>query len=160
MRGLVHIFLTVVVAITPALCCCQARLFSGHAVALSKSNDAAENTSQVPASCCHPEHTAKIEKHSSCCQENLTSTSDTKPVPLSTPGQCCCSMERIDTALPKAAPQLSPLEWTGELVPLALLGVVGISPEHLGLVGGLQPPERAGVDTRSAALFDRHVMRC
>jgi hypothetical protein len=69
-------------------------------------------------------------------------------------------MERVDATPPEGGALLAPLEWTGELVPLALLGIVDISPEHFGLLSGLLPPERAGVDTRSAALFERHVMRC
>jgi hypothetical protein len=69
-------------------------------------------------------------------------------------------MERVDSAPPTPASKLAPHEWTGELVTLALIGIVDISPEHRGLLGGLQPPERAGVDTRSAVLFERHVLRC
>jgi hypothetical protein len=69
-------------------------------------------------------------------------------------------MEPVLAIAPEKSPQVNPLTWTGELVPLALLGIVDFTPEHLGLVGGLEPPERAGVDARSSALFDRHVLRC
>jgi hypothetical protein len=69
-------------------------------------------------------------------------------------------MERIDSTLPQVSLRVAPLEWSGEVVSLAWFGIVNFSSEHLGLLGGLEPPERAGVDTRSAALFDRHVMRC
>jgi hypothetical protein len=55
---------------------------------------------------------------------------------------------------------IAPPEFTGELLPVAFLVSVAIPFEHLGLLGGLDPPERAGVDTRSEALFSRHVMRC
>ena len=67
---------------------------------------------------------------------------------------------KIEATPPEGTILPDPLEWTGELLPLALLGIVDITPEHLGLIGGLQPPERAGVDTRTAALFERHVLRC
>jgi hypothetical protein len=40
------------------------------------------------------------------------------------------------------------------------LGLTAIPPEHLGLIGGLDPSVRAGVDVRSDALFVRHVLRC
>ncbi len=35
-----------------------------------------------------------------------------------------------------------------------------VPPGHPGRFRGLNPPERAGVDARSAALFERHVMHC
>jgi hypothetical protein len=73
---------------------------------------------------------------------------------------CKCCGDRPDANLPEAAPAVPAPEPTGELVPLAVLGLAGIPPEHLGLIGGLDPPERAGVDTRSAVLLDRHVLRC
>jgi hypothetical protein len=47
-----------------------------------------------------------------------------------------------------------------EFLPVACLGRASLPVEHLGLLGGLDPPERAGVDTRYQALFVRHVLRC
>jgi hypothetical protein len=41
-----------------------------------------------------------------------------------------------------------------------VLAPAAVAPEHLGLLGGLDPPERAGVDARSEALLARHVLRC
>jgi len=69
-------------------------------------------------------------------------------------------MEHPYAIAPEISHQIASLEWSGELLSHTLVGIAGFSLEHLGLVGGLQPPERAGVDTRSASLFDRHVMRC
>jgi hypothetical protein len=124
-----------------------------------------KDTPLAPVSCCHHEReqAAKLEIHSNCCREKTSSTTNNAPtsIPQSTPpGQCCCSMERIDSALPSTTPKLAPHEWTGELVSLALLGIVDISLEHHGLLSELQALERAGVDTRSAVLFERHVLRC
>jgi hypothetical protein len=53
--------------------------------------------------------------------------------------------------------QLNPPDFTGELLPAFLAAVF---PVHPAFVVGLNPSERTGVDARSAALFDRHVMRC
>src|ERR1700721_2499736 len=129
MRNFVHIGLAVIVAITPVLCCCQTRFISGPIVATFKSNQnsalSPKDTPQPPASCCHKEDSAKLENHSSCCPEKPFTTFDNTPfsIPHSTPpGQCCCSMERVDTAQPEPPLQLAPHEWTGELVPHALLG--------------------------------------
>jgi hypothetical protein len=54
-------------------------------------------------------------------------------------------------------PQPVPPVFTGELLPAFLWTV---APLHPALAVALYPPERTGVDARSAALFDRHVMRC
>jgi len=164
MRGLIHICLAVVVAIAPALCCCQSWLMAGHRVTtLPNSNPVPANPQPSSSSCCHVEKIAKPANSSSCCQEELSTSDEQKPSttpPAKTPSRCCCSTEHVVAVPSKSELTLAPLEWTGELVSFALVGIVGFSPEHLGLVGGLLPPERAGVDTRSAALFERHVMRC
>ena len=65
-----------------------------------------------------------------------------------------------DATLPDTLPAVSDPEPTGERPPAAVPGPAAVPPEPLGLVGGLGPPERAGVDARSEALFARHVLRC
>ena len=67
---------------------------------------------------------------------------------------------KTDAIPPESPPTVSDPEPTGVLIPIALLGLTALPPEHLGLVGGLNSPERAGVDVRSDSLFVRHVLRC
>jgi hypothetical protein len=54
-------------------------------------------------------------------------------------------------------PQPIPPAFTGELLPAFLTTVVPVHPAN---ALGRFPSEWAGPDARSAALFDRHVMRC
>jgi hypothetical protein len=68
-------------------------------------------------------------------------------------------MERPTAAQTESKPTVAVSQPTGEMLPLALVALAGSS-EHAGTFRGLSPPERAGVDARSAALFDRHVMHC
>jgi hypothetical protein len=53
--------------------------------------------------------------------------------------------------------QVQPPAFSGELLPAFLTTVV---PVHPTVASGRFPSEWAGTDARSAALFDRHVMRC
>ncbi|HEX4611955.1 MAG TPA: hypothetical protein VH092_27410 [Urbifossiella sp.] len=48
--------------------------------------------------------------------------------------------------------------FAGEWLPAP--GFLAIVPVHPAFRAGIFPSEWAGVDARSAALFDRHVMRC
>jgi hypothetical protein len=65
-----------------------------------------------------------------------------------------------DAIPPESAPEVTDPQPMGELIPIALLGLTALPPEHLGLLGGLDSPERAGVDPRFDSLFMRHVLRC
>lgn len=143
MRTLLHVGLAALLTLAPALCCCNVRLFTGRAAA---------SPNPTRPSCCHPKPV--------CCHEKEKAETPAPAPAAPEPPACKCFGERPDATPPEAAPTVADPEPTGELVPLGLLGLAGVSPEHLGLVGGLGPPERAGVDARSAALFDRHVLRC
>lgn len=66
---------------------------------------------------------------------------------------------------PDAVPHEGPLAETaprptGELLSLALAGLYAGFPAHADTVRAAHPPDRAGVDARFAALYERHVMRC
>jgi hypothetical protein len=73
---------------------------------------------------------------------------------------CNACFAKTEAIPPESAPTVADPEPTGEMIPLTLLGLTDIPPEHLGLLGGLDPPERAGVDMRTDSLFIRHVLRC
>jgi hypothetical protein len=153
-RVLVHIGLSALLVIAPALCCCKAREL-GSAVR------AAPLPAPAPAA---PVHSCCVKTHS-CCHDALPDAP--KPTaeptqhhqkPQSTPSSCACCAERPAAAQTESKPTVAAAEPTGELLPLFDAALVG-SPEHFGPVRG-QPPDRTGVDARSAALFERHVMRC
>ena len=156
MRALVHSGLALLWLLAPALCCCNFRSLTAKAVASVVLPSAASQTETRPPvhSCCH---SGEPVKKKSCCHE----TKPTQPQPPAPqPSQCKCLDQRPDATPPEHAAAVKNPQPTGELLPLALIGLSDISPEHLGLRGGLMPPERAGVDTRFATLFDRHVLRC
>jgi hypothetical protein len=168
LRAVVHVGLSALLVIAPALCCCNVRLLAGAAVASPVQTPASAPAPQ-PAplpSCCHTEKPVpKPAKKASCCHDAGPASADTKSVPQpapkpAKPSRCDCCGERPAATPPEGAPSVAAPEPTGELVPLALVGLADISPEHLGLSGGLEPSGRTGVDTRSAALFERHVLRC
>jgi len=162
-RAFVHVGLSALLLIAPALCCCNVRLVAGVATASPVQTHAsapAPEPAPLP-SCCRTEKPApKPAKKASCCHD-----ADPKPAPQpapepAKPTRCDCCGERPAATAPEGAPTVAAPEPTGELVPLALVGLADTSPEHLGLPGGLDPPGRTGVDTRSATLFERHVLRC
>jgi hypothetical protein len=169
LRALLHFGLSAVLVIAPALCCCNVRLLAGQfATCPSCPLPAAVPPAQ---SCCHAEKPTELLKNAGCCHETGPAPLDTKdtksdrskPAPAAPkpkPAHCDFCDERPNATLPKGAPSVAAPEPTGELVPLAVVGLADVSPEHLGLLAGLKPPERAGVDTRSEALFARHVLRC
>ena len=65
-----------------------------------------------------------------------------------------------DAIPPESAPEVTDPQPMGELIPIALLGLTALPLEHLGLLGGFDSRERAGVDPRFDSLFMRHVLRC
>jgi hypothetical protein len=104
-----------------------------------------------------------VKVKSTCCHEALPApkpapAEPTESKPPTAPESCACCTERPDAAELEAKPVVASAQPTGELITVAAL--VAGSPEHLSLFRGSHPPERTGVDARSAALFDRHVMRC
>jgi hypothetical protein len=165
MRAPVHIGLAVLLVVAPAFCCCHLRLLTALVVA----------SDGPPHACCpiSPERPARVAATSTCCQSAKAAKPARKscrhhaepakkpaPKPDAPQPSRCCLDQRPDATPPESPPTVSAPQPTGELVPLAVVGLRGTSPEHLGLLGGLDPPEGAGVDTRSAALFARHVLRC
>jgi hypothetical protein len=104
-----------------------------------------------------------VKTKSTCCHEALPApkpvpTKPTESKPPADPESCACCAERPAAAQTETKPVVAAAQPTGELIAVAVL--VAGSPEHLGLFRGSHPPERTGVDARSAALFDRHVMHC
>jgi hypothetical protein len=109
---------------------------------------------KAKTSCCHePQTTPKPI-------QAPTSQSDSKPAKPIMPESCACCVERPDAAQTESKPTVTAAEPTGELLHPAVAALAAGSPEHPGRFRGLDPPNRAGVDARSAALFDRHVMHC
>ena len=162
MRALVHVGLAALLVIAPALCCCNLHYLTGRAVAApcpSCTYTPAAPVEAAAPSCCHHEPPPQAAKKS-CCHEPAADTSETPPASHPHTPECKCAAERADTAPPQAAPEVAAPEPTGEVILLAVLDPAAVPPEHFGLIGGLDPPERAGVDTLSEALFSRHVMRC
>lgn len=166
LRALVHVGLAALLVIAPALCCCNVRLLAGQFSAASASNSAnpprLEHEPALP-SCCHE---LKPVAEKSCCHEGDSSKSNTQK-PQNQPKPTAPNQHRCDfcTAKPSATQpkNLSAVaapEPTGELIPISLLGLTALPPEHLVLLVGLESPDRGGVDTRSECLFARHVLRC
>jgi hypothetical protein len=148
MRTASHIGLSVALLVAPALCCCNPRWMA-----------AAATGEPAPCPTC-PAPAEKPAKPTGCQQscgrdaepepEQFLAPSPSKAPP---PSSCCCVAERPVAAHTEAEPEIPTPEFTG------LLPGSPDAPEHAGLARS-DPPERAGVDARSAALFDRHVMRC
>jgi len=159
MRVRVHIGLAVLVALAPALCCCNVAWLSGRAIA----------SPVVPCPACEEAPAASPQspapEQPSCCRHDAPSEAARGDAPAdlpqsSPPTRCKCCVERSDAALPVAPVTAADAEPASELLPPAANTPAAIPPEHLGLLCGLDPPERAGVDARSEALFARHVLRC
>jgi hypothetical protein len=109
-----------------------------------------------------------VKVKSTCCHEAPAApkhvpTKPNEPQPAESqppadPQSCACCAERLGAAQTETKPVVASAQPTGELI--AVTALVAGSPEHLGLFRRAHPSERTGVDARSAALFDRHVMRC
>ena len=144
MRSLAHFGLSLAVILAPALCCCNLRWMA-----------AAGEVAHCPT--CPPPAAEDACCKKSCCHEVEPEPAPTAPTKAPAPS-CCCSAERPVAANTEAKPDVPAAEFTGEI--LALAHTPALAPEHTRLASGLDPPERAGVDARSAVLFDRHVLRC
>lgn len=148
-RTLVHVGLAVMFVIAPALCCCKARGLTAAAHAAP----APPQTAQTQESCC--------QKVRSCCHDEVgPPAAPGRPVPEPDPRHdaCACNTERPTAAQTESKPIVAAAELTGERVALPHAALVA-TPEHRGPGRGARPPN-AGTDAKSAALFDRHVMRC
>jgi hypothetical protein len=146
LQALVRVGLGLLLTLAPALCCCQARWLFASAAAPSGAS--AEPAPRSAPSCPH------------CCQAETPAAPTPEapaPKPLPTHPHCifCDGQAVAITADPGL--QLQPPVFTGELLPAFMATVAHVHPAS---AAGLSPSERTGVDARSAALFDRHVMRC
>lgn len=152
MRAWAQSGLAALLVLAPALCCCSVRGLVGLVT----------ESAAPPARPSCPEPVAEPTKKS-CCHDAEPASPAPKPAHPAPPAgipDCKCLGERLDATAPEAAPTVAEPEPTGELLPSASAVPAAVAPEHLGLLGGLDPPERAGVDARSDALFSRHVLRC
>jgi hypothetical protein len=161
LREVIRIGLALVMAVAPAFCCCQSRSIAGLARASTIEPDASPTSSTPPPSCCHTEKPFKVVRKAGCCSEHLAVGEKSKPGKATPPQQreCCCALERLQAVPPEVRPHDIAPDRSGELLPLALIGLGNASLEHLDLLGKLHS-RRAGVDTRFTALFVRHVLRC
>lgn len=164
LQAFIHVGLSALLIVAPALCCCNVRLLAGQMGPSTGQHSSCSQPAPTPEpSCCRA---AKPAQKASCCHEAQPASSDSKSAPAKTPqpkprpNHCDFCGERPDATMPEIAPTVAAPEPTGELVPLAFIGFAAVAPEHLGLLGGLEPPERAGVDTRFTTLFEHHVLRC
>ncbi len=169
LQALIHIGLSALLVVAPALCCCNVRLLAGQIAALSEQQASCPDCPQpapppVPSCCQTEKPAAKPVKKASCCHEAQSPSSDSKSAPAKPaqpkPSRCDFCGERLEATTPEIAPSVASPKPTGELIPFAFLAIAAVAPEHLGLLGGLKPPERAGVDTRFTTLFEHHVLRC
>src|SRR5262245_34576573 len=93
LRALIHIGLSALLVIAPALCCCNVRVLTGLRAASPGQPPAcpscAEPAPPATPSCCHAEKTlAKPVRKASCCrvaepaaEPAPSGTNDTKPTP-------------------------------------------------------------------------------
>lgn len=156
MRALVHIGLAVAIVVAPTFCCCKVRGLGAVAHAAPTLQPASPLPvepcgKKVKASCCHiPKDTPRPAP---------AERPDSEPAKPAGSDSCACCGERSDAAQTESKPTVAAAQPTGELLPLAAAAVAGF-PEHAAWSCGTHPPDRAGVDARSAALFERHVLRC
>lgn len=149
-RVLVHIGLAVALVLAPALCCCKAR---GLAVAAHAAPTSVPVTQLPPLN-----HTCCAKVHSCCHEETEPPAGPNEPAPAPSPApqSCACNAERPDAAQTESKLTVAAAEPTGELVPLPHAARDAFS-EYCGDSRLLRS---TGADAKSAALFDRHVMRC
>lgn len=150
-RAILHLGLSLAIVIAPAACCCQVGLF--RQLAQAAATPGAQPEQAPPAeSCCH-------KARSSCCHEPTPSplpTEHKQPLPKS-PESCACCNQQLIAAQTESKPTVAAPEPTGELLPFAALAAISDYPHRSGvdnLTGWY------GVDARTAALFERHVLRC
>ena len=153
-RSLIHVGLAALLVIAPALCCCTVRFLAGQLTPSPPPNHtcpACPPSEPALPSCCQAAETARREA------DQKQHTKHPKPI---SPQHCDMCFAQLDAIPPESAPEVTDPQPMGEPIPIALLGLTALSPEHLGLLGGLDPSERAGVDPRFDSLFMRHVLRC
>lgn len=148
MTAILRVGLGLLVAFAPALCCCHARWLTASAAASSVAPAAPAQRSEPVCPHCRAEHPVPPP----------ATPQAPAPQPAPTKPHCifCDGQASVIPADP--APQLDAPAFTGELIPVVI--AFAVAHAHLAILAGSFPPERAGVDARFAALFDRHVLRC
>ena len=125
LRAIVHVGLAAILVIAPALCCCSVRLLAAQIVAPSSTPicPSCPQPEPITPSCC-------TSKKSSCCQsaEPVKNETPYQPRPAA-PQQHRCDYCDIkpEATLPKSMPTIADPEPTGELLPLAVLGLTTVS---------------------------------
>jgi hypothetical protein len=158
LRALTHVGLAAVVVIAPALCCCNVRLLAAPFRAPAECPARPGSEPAAPACCqfVEPAGTA------GCCHDEAPAKPDApKPLKPAAPKKerCHLCFGKPDATPPRAGGSaVDAPEPAAEFVPVALLGLTALPPEHLGLL--VEPSGRAGVDVRSEVLDSRHVLRC
>lgn len=154
-RAFIHTGLAVALVLAPTLCCCKAGWFApAPQHARLATLFAAQQVPAHDSSCC-------LKAKKTCCDSTShdhTSNPSEKPAPAHSP-ECACCAERPDAAPPEGAVAESDPQPTGELLSLALVGLLGYL-KHAAPVRTDHPPDGAGADARYSALFERHVLRC
>lgn len=157
MRALLHSGLALAIVLAPALCCCKVGLLHPAATAAPALGVAAD-VQPAPAppveSCCAKARTA-------CCHEQPsqpTEPAHQQPPQPGAPDSCACCDDRPDAAKTETAPIVSAPEPTGEVLHWVVFAAT--LPEQPGRFREGHPPDGTGVDARSAALDERHVLRC
>lgn len=162
-KAAVSVWLAMILAISPAFCCCTNRALARFVAAPVTSHS--QQLPEQPSSkrtCCHAAPTQPAPDGREAIGADrlgVTTCGSNNAIPTPSAPPCCCSTDRLD--LTSTASQANTLpEVSTDWLPLPGFLPAVSSPEHADFVGGLDPPERSGVDARSAALFERHIMRC
>jgi hypothetical protein len=148
LTALVRVGLGLLVAFAPALCCCHARWLTAGAATASAAPVAPAERPEPVCPHCRAEHPAPAP--------SAPHAPTPKPAPAKPHCIFCDGQASVIPTDPAPQPEIPAL--TGELIPV--LVAFAVTPAHPSFRAGLFPSEWTGVDARSAALFDRHVLRC
>ncbi len=151
MKALLHVGLAVAIVLAPALCCCQAGWFAKPAQVAHAAAPAVPVTLPPVESCC-------LKAKKTCCDQSANTQHHSQPSEKPPAPECACCAERPDAAPPEGKLAETAPQPTGELLSLALAGLLAGFPEHAGSCTPRDPDGRR--DARHAALFERHVLRC
>lgn len=154
-RALIHTGLAVALVLAPTLCCCQAGWFApapqrARLATLVATQHAPAQAPQQGESCC-------LKAKKTCC-DSASHDHPSKPSEKPSP-DCACCAERPDAAPPESAVAESDPRPTGELLSLALVGLLGY-PGHADAARVYPSPDGFGAGAKYSALYERHVLRC
>jgi hypothetical protein len=155
MKAVLHTGLSLVLVLAPALCCCNVRWLASTAAAAPSPPPACPHcpAPEPEPSCCHA-------AAASCCHEAAAPAPVQEPAKPAPAPTCGCSVERPAAVPAGKSVTVDKPEASADLLPVpAALGGAFV-PAAGAAHGGHDPPDRAGADARSDALFSRHVLRC